>query len=134
MDPSYSLQYPNQSWESENVLHFYDLEDFYEQGPAKIIVRNDSNETLRYLRVVSQSMYLLFDLEAGSPTELLIPAPRWESCYLSVDGEFSSGRGISEVEEFLTSKPSTYNITVTNDGYTIENPHAEKYKGNWWNP
>jgi len=128
LDAPYASLYPNFSWVSDNVLHLY-RKQYFEGHPSEVIVRNNLNEPVRFLRLNSYSMYFLFDLESGSETKVLIPPSRGDNTSIYVEGEFSEERKISGVgESFTTNKPSTYYVDITRNGLTItiENPEVSK--------
>ena len=86
-DPSFSILYPQRAWHSENILHLY-TEEFFRRGPAGVgVIRNTSDKTIKYLRVVSDDVYLIFDLDPGSVVRVSVPPPRGD-VYLGAEGEF----------------------------------------------
>ena len=107
-DPSFSILYPQQSWLSENILHFY-REEYFQRGAAGTAqVTNKSDKSIKYLKVVSGSAYLLFDLQPGSTTNIKIAPARGNLLYISAEGEFSDNVKIEEVGvDFIMHQTST---------------------------
>jgi hypothetical protein len=131
-DPSFAMLYPQHKWESDNVLHFYREEYFSHGTPSTITVVNNSGRAINYLRVTSVDTFLLFDVPAGSKTDLPVSPPRGNVRWVSVGGEFSEEQRIKENgANFLIRQglglPSTYYVYITGDVPTIESPHLEKY-------
>lgn len=133
-DPSFEISYPQHTWVSENVLRLYRDEHFSKRTPDTLTVVNGTNGIIKYLRVTSDCMVLLFDLQPRSTTELSIPAPRGNLKWVSVEGEYSEGRSIKEVSAdfVIPDEPSgrfTYYIYISGDDLRIESPQLEKYTG-----
>lgn len=134
LDPSFEISYPRHTWVSENVLSFYRNEYFSKGTLNTLTVVNSTNEIIKYLRVISDCMVLLFDIQPKSMTELSIPAPRGNLKWVSVEGEYSEGRSIKKngVDFVIPDEPSghfTYYIYITGDDLRIESPQLEKYRG-----
>lgn len=133
LDPSFSILYQNQTWLSENILHFY-REEYFRRGSAgTALITNTSARTIKYLKVVSDNAYLLFDLQPGSTTRITISPARGNLLYISVEGEFSDSVRIEKVgEDFIVQRetpgPVDYYINVGGMLPSIESPHFEKYR------
>jgi len=129
LDPSFSILYPQHNWPSENVLHFFREEYFSGGEPLRLIVKNSSGETIKYLLVVSHDAHLLFDVQANSKTELKIPPPRGDIFYISVEGQFTDGRAQKRVgQNFIVNKrPATFYVDVGDTAAAFESTGWEKY-------
>lgn len=131
-DPSFSILYPQHSWLSENILYFYS-EEFSQQGTAgTAVVTNKSDKPISYLKVVSDTAYLLFDLQPGSTTRLRIAPARGDLLYISAEGEFPDNVKIERTGvDFKVRQPSTpveYHIVISGVVPSIDSPQLEKYK------
>jgi hypothetical protein len=132
LDPSFSILYPQHSWLSENILHFYGEESSQRRTAGTALVTNKSDKPIRYLKVVSDDAYLLFDLQPGSTTSIKIPSANSSLLYINVEGEFSDNVKIEEVGvDFIMhqrSTPAEYHIVISGVVPTIDSPQLEKYK------
>ena len=132
LDPSFELWYPENSWLSENILQFYKKEFRSDGAQESIIVLNKTAETIPFLRIVSVDTFLLFDVQPGTQSTLMVSASRTDSRWVSVEGELSGHRAIKSAEEgFVVAAgqkgPFVYYIYVTENGITIERrPLTEK--------
>ena len=133
LDPSFDLWYPEHKWVSEDILQFYKNEFLSEGQHESIVVVNKTKETIQYLRVASVDIFLLFNVQPGSTTTLTVSAPRGDSSWIDVDGEFPEGRSIKHNGVgFLLSEqkmgPFTYYVYIDGDTSAIQSPDLKKYK------
>jgi hypothetical protein len=124
-DLSFEAGYPNHRWINENTIQFYREQYFNDGKPDTLVVLNHTNKTIKYIRIESVDKFLLFDLQAGSTTNMLNSRPRGDSKWLRVGGEFSDGRSIVgndvtlPVRRELRGSPITYYIEVNDDRTTF---------------
>jgi len=133
LDPSFELWFPENSWLSENILQFYKREFRSDGAHESIVVLNKTAETILYLRIVSVDTFLLFDVQPGAASTLAVSAPRTDSRWVSVEGEFSGHRAIKSAEAgFVVAAaqkgPFVYYVYVNEDGISIESPDLQKSK------
>ena len=131
-DPSFSTLYPQHSWLSEKILHFYGDDSSQRRTAGTALVTNKSDKPISYLKVVSGDAYLLFDLQPGSTTSIKIPPANGSLLYIKVEGEFSDNVKIEEVGvDFVmhqTSTPAEYHIVISGAVPSIDSPQLKKYK------
>jgi len=132
-DPSFSMLYPNHAWSSENILHFYREEYFQRGRPCKVVIENHSEQVIKYLRVTSDDIYLLFDLQPKFASSVNISPPRGSIMFIGADGEFSDGRSIEKTgENFRVQNCSDeqirFYINIVGAIPLIENPQLKKYR------
>src|SRR5829696_1819241 len=133
MDPSFELWYPEHSWLNEHVLQFYKKEFRSDGAQESVLVVNKTSETILYLRVASVDTFLILDAAPGSATTLTVSAPRTDSRWISVEGEFAGGRSIKrEGVGFAIPKgqkgPFVYHVYVNENGVAIESPDLQRSK------
>jgi len=132
-DPSFDLLYPEHMWVSDDILQFYKKEFFSEGQHESIVVANETKKTIQYLKVASVDIFLLFNIQPGSTTTLTVSAPRGDSRWIDVDGEFPEGQstkqnGVGFVFSKAKKGPFTYYIYVDEGASKIESSELEKYK------
>ena len=133
-DPSFDIAYTEHAWLSDQILRFY-KKDFFNEGQLEsILVLNKTREIIRYLRVTSLDTFLVLDVQPESTTTMAVSPPRGDSVWIKVEGEFAGGRQIKgNGVGFLFPKgkhgPFTYYVYLNENGFTIESPDLEKYKG-----
>jgi len=128
-DPSFAILYPQHNWPNENVLHLFREEYFSGGEPGRLIVKNSSGETIKYLLVISHDAHLLFDVQSNSQIELKVPPPRGDIFYISVEGQFNDARLQKRVgQNFIVNKrPAIFYVDVGDTAATFESPGWEKY-------
>ena len=133
LDPSFESWYPEHSWLSDQILQFYKKKFRSDGAQESILVVNKTNQTIQYLRVTSIDTFLLLDTAPGFATTLAVSAPRSDSRWISVEGEFAGGSPINREEAgFAIVKgqkvPFAYHVYVNENGVAIESPDLQKSK------
>ena len=133
-DPSFGLAYPEHAWVSDQILKFYKNEFVSEGQYGRILILNKTREIIQYLRVTSVDTFLVLDVQPESTTTMDVSAPRGDSVWIKVEGEFVGGRQIKgNGVGFLFPKgkhgPFAYYVYINENSLTIESPDLEKYKG-----
>lgn len=91
-DPSFEMLYPQHTWVNDSVLHFYKQEYFDSGTPESIVVVNQTNRLINYLKVTSVDSFLLFSVQPESAAKLITSPPRGDFTWVSAEGEFSGGQ------------------------------------------
>lgn len=133
-DPSFEILYPQHTWVNDNVLRFYSEENFSNSNLDILKIVNGTGKKIDYLRVTSDCLLLIFEVQPNTITELFVPQPRGNLRWISIEGESSNGQSIEKNGvDFVIPKglsgPFMYNIYITEDGSRIESPNLEKYQG-----
>lgn len=122
-DAGFTSIYPEHKWVNESVIRFSQNNGVVEEKADSLLIRNDTDMTIRYLRVRAKDMFLLFDLQPNSTIELMA-SPQTSLSYVSVDGEFQDGASVSwngvnfQIEE--SSSPVQYLISISSSETLIE--------------
>lgn len=131
LDPSFDIAYPQQNWPSENVLHLFREESFSGGEPNRIIVKNSSGESLKYLLVVSIDAHLLLDVRPKSQIELKVPPQRGDVFFVSVEGQFNDGHAHKRVGQNCAvnkqQQPPTCYVDIGAGGATFASAGSEQY-------
>lgn len=124
MDVSFESGYPNYRWLSENALQFYDEIHFDPVKSDKLTIFNDTDKIIKYLKIFSQSKYILLDIQPLSKTELVDRLPNGEFKGVYVEGQFSDGSALKQGKSFSLNKnyrdEQNYYIHIGNDNLSIE--------------
>ena len=119
MDISFELAYPDHRWLSGNTLQLYREQYFNDGRPDTLVVVNRAGQVIKHLKVASQDLYLIFDLQPGTEMSLLNSRPRGDYKVLDVAGEFYDGRRINSEEALRPARElralslTTYTSTLT---------------------
>lgn len=132
-DPSFSILYPNHAWVSANTLHFYREEYFQRGRSCKVVIENHSGRLIKYLKVTSDDIYLLFDLQPRSASSVNISPPRGSIIFIGAEGEFSDGGSIQKTGENFriqncSNEQISFHINIVGAIPLIESPQLEKYR------
>lgn len=133
LDPSFEILYPDHRWVGENILKFYREENSSKGSQDSIVISNQTGKVINYLRVTSNDLFLLFDVQPGSETKLSVSPSMGDLRWISVEGELSEKQSIAKNGvDFIIPKglngPFLYNIYITEEGTAIESTQLEKYK------
>ena len=141
MDISFELAYPEHAWIDENVLRFWRNPDRAEQsGADTLLIWNQTGKAIRYLKVNSKDMYLVFDVQPNSTLKLFPSHQPWQS-WLDCKGEFEDGQriqcnGVNFSHNDKLNPPLKYCVSIKYDRVVIESPQIEGYdvNGSWKTP
>ena len=127
-DPSFKDLYPQYNWVSNSVIRF-GREAIDEDKYDSLIVSNDSNQPINYLRIQSADLFLLFDLAPKSNVRLSAYPQTWLS-WITVEGEFRSGELIQRNGSNFSlngSGPFQYEISISESGSRINGSRLNEY-------
>lgn len=129
LDPSFAMLYPQYKWANENDLHLFREEYFSGGEPVRLIVKNSSGETIKYLLIDTHDAHLLFDVQSNSQIELKVPPARGDLFYVGVEGQYKDARPLKSFgQDFIVNKkPATLYVDINNIGATFESPDWKKY-------
>ena len=135
-DSRFRQNWPNQAWQSNNVLQFT-VHDFSPSlNRDQVFVTNDTDHALSYFRVDARDMFLLLELGPHSSVRLFatpqtdkIGDTSWVGCF----GRFDDGRVLRyEGKNFIIRgkyvSPAHYSISIRDIGVVIESKEFEPYR------
>jgi hypothetical protein len=130
-DASFDTSYPRHSWVSNSIIMFYQKIS-KENERDTLILSNNTDKWIRYVRVQSVDLFLIFDVKPKSQTKLTAYPQTWLS-WLTVEGEFVDGNIISKNGTNFSIDPKLkgpfqYNISINDAGPEIESPQLKKYE------
>lgn len=128
-DNSFEGAFPDHRWTTENILQFYRQENFNFGRPHLIMITNDTNRSIKHLKVESEDKFLLFDLQPKSETTLSASPPKSYYPGVRLSGQFYEGRNFKEEAVFniesLKDSLTCY-VHITDDGVVIESAYLRK--------
>ena len=137
MDISFELAYPEHAWIDANTLRFWSNHHRREDNLDTLLVSNNTDKAVKFLRIKTWDLFFVFDLRPRS--ELKLPfTHRSEGKSISVEGQFEDGSLIDYSVGFLEngSRESLgYCMTIDYQTITIASPRERAYdhRGNWNN-
>jgi hypothetical protein len=137
MDISFELAYPEHAWISEDTLRFWSNRHRREDKLDVLLVSNNTNKVIRFLRIKTWDLFFVFDVQPRSALKLLF-THRTEGKHLSVEGEFEDGSLIDYAVGFLSNNVDErlgYCMNIEDQAVTINSPQERAYdrQGNWDN-
>lgn len=132
-DISFELAYPNHRWLDENALIFNNQKKFNLGSNDKLIVRNATNKTIKYMKIYSsEDKFLLFDIQPKAEIKLFTSSSLGNYPGIYIKGEFINGENFDGGSGFKISKgmkgPFLYYLNINNKEIKIESPQLKKYK------
>jgi hypothetical protein len=91
MDISFELAYPEHAWSDENTLRFWSNRHRREENLDTVLISNNTDKVVRFLRIKAWDMFFIFDVQPRSQRTLQF-THRSEGKGISVEGEFDDGR------------------------------------------
>jgi hypothetical protein len=135
MDVSFELAYPEHAWVSENTIRFWRNPHLPEDKDKfdTLLISNDTDKVIRYLKIGSGDMFLVFDMQPDSILKLSPshqPGQSWVDC----EGEFGDGQPIRcngvNFSPPKSNETLRYCVSVGEQGVRIESPQTEGYDAN----
>lgn len=128
-DAGFDKNYLKHEWKGESVLQFFTHASESEKRFDQIIVSNKTDRIIKYLKVNSYDLLLLFDIQPNSVTKLETTRQKWQ-VWVTAQGEFTGGELIPEKGMNFSPKdkfqiPMKYCISINNNGLTIDSPLLE---------
>ncbi len=135
MDISFELAYPEHAWMDGNTLRFWSNRHRREENLDTLLISNNTDKVIRFLRIKAWDMFFVFDVQPRSQLTLQF-THRSEGKGIWVEGEFEDGSLIEYGVGFPengSSTPMGYCMTIDYDHVTINSPRerAYDYRGNW---
>lgn len=128
-DSGFSKTYPEHKWVSESILQFSSNIVESENSLDSLVISNNTNKTVKYLKIRVLDMFLIFDIEPNSSIKLTVPHYRWQSWVVGEgefeDGERISGNGVNFFHKDKLKEPLRYCISINNNVLRIESPLIE---------
>jgi len=130
-DPAFENLYNGYEWVNSSTLMFHRRRG-HEGAFDTLNVTNNTSNSIKFLRVQSVEMFLLFDLKPKARVNLSASPQSWLS-WINVEGEYEDGTSIPSKGvnfEIDTSQrgPFTYEITINDDGATISSSKLRAYR------
>lgn len=129
-DLSFEIGYPDYRWLDENILHFYNQENFRKGNPQILFVVNKTNKVVKYLKLEAWDKFLFFDIQPGSETKLFASPPKGDYPSVAIEGIFYDGQSFEKETIFKINKGMKesliYYIHITDEGIAIESPQLDK--------
>lgn len=137
MDISFELAYPEHAWIDDKTLRFWSNRHRREDNLDVLLISNDTDKAIKYLRIEAWEMFYVFDVQPRSQLKLSF-THRAEGKGISVEGEFEGGSLIDYGVWFLESgspRPLGYCMRIDDDRVTINSPWERAYdhRGDWDN-
>lgn len=138
MDISFELAYPEHAWINENVLRFWRNPERPDKAAYDtMLIFNETGKTIRYFRINSKDMFLVFDMQPNS-TIKLSPSSQSGLSWVTCEGEFEDGQhitcnGVNFSHEDKENEPLKYCVSVDYSRVKIESSQSSGYdiNGNW---
>lgn len=137
MDISFELAYPEHAWIDENTLRFWSDRHRRENNLDVLLISNNTDKVIKYLRIEAWDMFFVFDVQPHSQLRLWF-THRSEGKGISAEGEFEDGSLIDYGVWFLESgsrEPLGYCMSIDYDRVIINSPRERAYdhRGSWKN-
>jgi hypothetical protein len=131
MDISFELAYPEHAWVSENVIRFWRNPDGREDKSDTLLVSNDTDKAIKYLKIYAKDMFLVFDMQPKSSLRLSFshqPEGSWIDCEGAFeDGQRIEDNGVGFSRNDKLDEPMHYCMSIDYSRVKIESPQAEGY-------
>jgi len=127
--------FPNAGWIGDNILIFRN-KDYSEKDDDfdRIVINNVSDRPLKYIRINTKELCLIFDLGPKQRLELNIPHQKWIS-WVEASGMFDDGTRIPSSGTNFSHKDQLgnslhYCVSVINDRLVVQSPVMEGFENN----
>ena len=137
MDISFELAYPEHAWIDERTLRFWSNRHRREDQLDTLLISNNTNKKIKFLRIKAWDMFFVFDVQPNSRLKLAF-THRSEGQGISAEGEFEDGSLIDYGVGFPENgsrEPLGYCMTIEYNRLTINSPRERGYdhRGDWNN-
>jgi hypothetical protein len=120
-------RYPKQVWISDSILRFVRKDTPVEPMPGEVLVTNETNKGISYLRIVAGDLILVTLMDPTSTVKLEVgdvSLQRGESSYIAAKGRFGDGSEIREEGANFAvnheyANPAHYAIVIKDTGVVI---------------
>ena len=134
LDPSFNFLYTQHRWPSNNMIQFL-REAAPESECDRLVVRNNTDQAISYLRIESRDLFLVFNLDPRSEVNIR-PTPQSlmtrELSWIEVEGEFADYRRIDwkGVNFSMGGQkgPFDYHISINAGGAQVTSPQLAQYR------
>ena len=135
MDISFEIAYPEHAWIDDHTLRFWSNQHPIRGSSDTLLITNNTNKVIRFLRVRTWDLFFVFDVQPRSRTWLSF-SHRSEGKGISVEGEFEDGSSIDRSVSFLENGSREglgYCMTIEDQAVRINSPRERAYDGHWNN-
>ena len=136
LDPSFNDLYTQHRWLSNTTIQFL-REAAPEPECDRLVVRNNTDQAISYLRIESRDLFLVFNLDPRSEVRIR-PTPQSpqtsDLSWIEVEGEFADNRRIDWKGVNFTIReqkgPFDYHISINAGGAQVTSPQLAEYRDN----
>lgn len=121
-DPSFNVLYPENEWQGQNVLHFFQSENPGRGPSQRIVLSNNTNRIIKSIKLECLDKFLIFDLEPGAELRLSSSPTKGDYPGVSINGEFYDGTDFKKTAVFSVNGadgPLTYHIRIGDESIDI---------------
>lgn len=131
MDSDFAGMYPKHKWIGNNVVRFGVDLDMSEESPDLITISNNTDQTIKYLKIVAGDLLFVFEMSPRSKTRVKVPHNDWISWVWGEvelsNGNKLKGNGANFFHRGWLSEPLRYCLSVDEAGIRVESPNMEGY-------
>jgi len=114
-DLPFEFRYPNQRWINEQSLQFFREEHSPDSAKDTVVVLNNTSRTINYLKIASNDIVLIFEMEPGFKGTIVTSRPKADLKWFDVSGEFSDGTSLKGA-----AKDIPLNTTLPNQVFYLD--------------
>lgn len=111
-------EYRHYGWVAESIFRFWDPPRA-ELGSLSVVILNEAASLVKWIRMRSGDLWLLFDLLSGEQTELSIPYWGGDYAPLSILLEMEDGRRHAEVSATVRKPTSRLLVRVLDEAIAL---------------
>ncbi|HEY8561201.1 MAG TPA: hypothetical protein VIL74_12570 [Pyrinomonadaceae bacterium] len=132
-DSDFAAMYPDHRWASESVLRFSRNAADAERSLDFLVISNNTDKTVKYLKITADDLLFVFELAAKSKTRVQVPHQDSHG-WIWGSGEFADGRqikgnGANFYYKNKINEPLRYCLAVDENGLKVESPIVDGYIG-----
>jgi len=131
-DDSFEDSYSQHVWVSESIIRFGLDASVSRENADSLVVSNNTDKTIKFLRIDARDMFLLFDMQPHSTVKLSASHQGWIS-WVTCEGEFADGEriawdGINFFHKDELGKSLQYCVSIRGSAPQIASPQLDGYK------
>lgn len=127
-DSDFNELYPRYKWLNNSVLWFGLNIKETEESPNSLLITNKTNNTIKYLRIITEDRILAFNIQPNSNSRI----PILLRTYIIAEGEFENSnrlkyKSINFIDLENSNSPNLFCLSVVNDSLKIESTTKAGY-------